>query len=58
MLYINGGNPFTLLFFAKKSGADEVIKTLAVQNVIIVGVRAGALLLGPNINIVNFLLHR
>ncbi|GGH60272.1 dipeptidase [Paenibacillus silvae] len=54
VIYINGGNPFTLLYYAKKSGADEIIKTLAAQNVIIVGVSAGALLLGPNINIVDF----
>lgn len=52
--YINGGNPFTLLYYAKKSGADEIIKTLAAQNVIIVGVSAGTLLLGPNISIVNY----
>lgn len=54
VIYINGGNPFTLLYYAKKSGADKIIKALAAQNVIIVGVSAGALLLGPNINIVNF----
>ncbi|NGZ77697.1 Type 1 glutamine amidotransferase-like domain-containing protein [Saccharibacillus alkalitolerans] len=54
VIYINGGNPFTLLYYAKKSGADETIKKLAAQNVIIVGVSAGALLLGPNINIVDF----
>ncbi|ETT58004.1 Type 1 glutamine amidotransferase-like domain-containing protein [Paenibacillus sp. FSL H8-0457] len=54
VIYINGGNPFTLLYYAKKSGADEIIKTLAAQNVIIIGVSAGALLLGPNINIVDF----
>ncbi|WP_434751574.1 Type 1 glutamine amidotransferase-like domain-containing protein [Paenibacillus amylolyticus] len=54
VIYINGGNPFTLLYYAKKSGADEIIKTLASQkNVIIVGVSAGALILGPNINIVD-----
>lgn len=54
VIYINGGNPFTLLYYAKKSGADEIIKTLAAQNVTIVGVSAGTLLLGPNINIVDF----
>ncbi|GGO01113.1 Type 1 glutamine amidotransferase-like domain-containing protein [Saccharibacillus kuerlensis] len=54
VIYINGGNPFTLLYYAKKSGADEMIKSLAAQNVIIVGVSAGTLLLGPNINIVDF----
>ncbi|SCY79846.1 dipeptidase E [Paenibacillus polysaccharolyticus] len=54
VIYINGGNPYTLLYYAKKSGADAIIKTLASQNVIIVGVSAGALILGPNINIVGY----
>ncbi|WP_172198740.1 Type 1 glutamine amidotransferase-like domain-containing protein [Saccharibacillus qingshengii] len=53
VIYINGGNPFTLLYYARKSGADEIIQTLAAQHVIIVAVSAGTLLLGPNINIVN-----
>ncbi|WP_054958540.1 Type 1 glutamine amidotransferase-like domain-containing protein [Paenibacillus dakarensis] len=54
VIYINGGNPFSLLFHAKKSGADIIFKTLVSQNVIIIGVSAGALLLGPHINIVHF----
>ncbi|OWR32318.1 peptidase E [Saccharibacillus sp. O23] len=53
IIYINGGNPFTLLDHARKSGADEVIRKLAAQQVAMVGVSAGALLLGPNIKIVD-----
>lgn len=52
IIYINGGNPFNLLFHTKKSGADEILKRLASRNVIIVGVSAGAILLGPHIKIV------
>lgn len=51
VIYINGGNPFYLLYHLKKSGADKVIKKIANQHVIIVGVSAGAMILGPNISI-------
>ncbi|WP_419874899.1 Type 1 glutamine amidotransferase-like domain-containing protein [Candidatus Pristimantibacillus sp. PTI5] len=54
VIYISGGNPFNLLFHTKKSGADEILRKLASQNVVIVGVSAGAILLGPNIKIVHF----
>jgi dipeptidase E len=54
VIYISGGNPFNLLFHTIKSGAHDIIKKLAAQNVVIVGVSAGALLLGPNIKIVQF----
>jgi dipeptidase E len=53
VIYISGGNPFYLLFHLKKSGADFVLKKLALQGTIIVGVSAGALVLGPNIDVVN-----
>ncbi|WP_281255105.1 Type 1 glutamine amidotransferase-like domain-containing protein [Paenibacillus herberti] len=54
IIYISGGNPFNLLYHTKKSGADEILKNLASQNVIIVGVSAGAILLGPHIKVVRF----
>ncbi|ENQ3080620.1 Type 1 glutamine amidotransferase-like domain-containing protein [Bacillus cereus] len=54
VIYINGGNPFYLLRHMKKSGCDRILKSLANQNIIIVGVSAGAVILGPNINIVNY----
>ncbi|WP_044894856.1 Type 1 glutamine amidotransferase-like domain-containing protein [Bacillus alveayuensis] len=54
VIYINGGNPFYLLHYLKKSGADNKLKELAEKNVIIVGVSAGSMVLGPNINIANF----
>ncbi|WHY99358.1 Type 1 glutamine amidotransferase-like domain-containing protein [Peribacillus simplex] len=54
VIYINGGNPFNLLYHMKKSGADLIIKDIAKQNTVIVGVSAGAIILGPNIEVVNY----
>lgn len=54
VIYISGGNPFNLLFHTIRSGADDILKKLAEKNIVFVGVSAGALLLGPNINIVQF----
>jgi dipeptidase E len=53
VVYINGGNPFNLLHHMKKSGADLILKELVKQNTVIVGVSAGAVILGPNIELVN-----
>ncbi|MFA5023508.1 MAG: Type 1 glutamine amidotransferase-like domain-containing protein [Patescibacteria group bacterium] len=55
VIYINGGNPFYLLYHLKKSTADEVIIKLANQGAVLVGISAGAVVLGPNINIVDYL---
>lgn len=54
VIYINGGNPFYLLYHLKKSGADLIIKRLAKQGVIFVGVSAGAMIFGKNIEVVRF----
>lgn len=54
VIYINGGNPFNLLFHTKKSGADNILRQLVSKNVVIIGVSAGAVLLGPNIKVVHF----
>jgi dipeptidase E len=32
VIYINGGNPFNLLYHMKKSGADLILKDIAKQN--------------------------
>lgn len=53
VIYINGGNPFYLLYHLRKSGADAVITKLADKGVVIIGVSGGGVVLGPNINIVN-----
>jgi len=52
-IYINGGNPFYLLEHLKQSGADQVIRDLNDQQVLI-GVSAGAMVLGNNIEIAEF----
>ncbi|MFB4213511.1 Type 1 glutamine amidotransferase-like domain-containing protein [Shouchella sp. JSM 1781072] len=54
VIYINGGNPFNLLFHTKQSGADSAFRDLVNKNVVIIGVSAGAVLLGPNIKVVHF----
>ncbi len=54
VIYINGGNPFELLFHIKQSGTDRILKQLVSKDVVIVGVSAGAILLGPNIKVVHF----
>ncbi|TKH15443.1 hypothetical protein FC678_02160 [Peribacillus simplex] len=54
VIYINGGNPFYLLYHMKKSGADLILKDMAKQNTVIVGGSAGAIILGPNIEVVNY----
>jgi dipeptidase E len=54
IIYINGGNPFYLLYHMKKSGADLILKDIAKQNTVIVGVSAGAIILGPNIEVINY----
>ncbi|MEF2096740.1 Type 1 glutamine amidotransferase-like domain-containing protein [Bacillus sp. CFBP9009] len=38
----------------KKSGADLILKDMAKQNTVIVEVSAGAIILGPNIEVVNY----
>jgi dipeptidase E len=43
-----------LLYHLKKSGADLKLKELAKQNTILVGVSAGAIILGPNINVIDY----
>ncbi|MFD9625647.1 Type 1 glutamine amidotransferase-like domain-containing protein [Peribacillus muralis] len=54
VFYINGGNPFHLLYHMKKSGADLLLRQLAKQNTVVVGVSAGAIILGPSIEVVKF----
>ena len=54
VIYITGGNPFYLLYHLKKSGADIILKDIAKQNTVFVGVSAGAIILGPNIEVVNY----
>lgn len=53
-MYIAGGNPFYLLYHLIRSGADEILKGMSKKDVVIVGVSAGSMILGENIEIVHF----
>ncbi|KAA0546907.1 peptidase [Bacillus sp. BGMRC 2118] len=55
VVYLTGGNPFYLLSHMKKSGADKVVKRIANEGVILIGVSAGSLVLGPHLKIVHHL---
>lgn len=52
VIYLNGRNPFVLLHFLRKSGADHVIQMRAKDDCLIVGVSAGSVVLGSSIRIV------
>jgi dipeptidase E len=50
--YLGGGNPFYLLEQLRTSGGDEILTKKAASGGILVGVSAGALVLGPHLEIV------
>ena len=52
-IYINGGNPFYLLYHVKHSGTDQVLHDLNDEQVL-VGASAGAMVLGTSIEIAEF----
>ncbi|WP_409300394.1 Type 1 glutamine amidotransferase-like domain-containing protein [Peribacillus sp. SCS-155] len=54
VIYINGGNPYYLLYHLKKSGTDTLFKKMAKQDIVFVGVSAGAMILGQSIAVVDF----
>lgn len=54
VVYIAGGNPFYLLHHLRKSGADARLKEMSKKDVVIVGVSAGSMILGENIEIAHF----
>lgn len=52
VIYIGGGDPVYLLEKLMDSGAGNVVKRIAESGVIIIGVSAGSLVLGPDLRIV------
>ena len=54
VIYLNGGNPFRLLHSLRESGADELLQKRAKEDCVIVGVSAGAVVLGASIRIVEW----
>ena len=51
VVYVNGGNTFYLLDWARKSGFDKVIIDLVGQGKVYIGTSAGSLLVGPDISV-------
>lgn len=47
VIYVQGGDPYYLLKYAKESGFMEVVKELVNQGMLYVGVSAGSYLAGP-----------
>lgn len=54
VIYIGGGDPVYLLEKLRSSGADNILKKLAAREVVIIGVSAGSLVLGPHLHIVEW----
>ena len=49
VIYVQGGDPYFLLKYAKESGFDTVVKELIDKGIIYVGVSAGTYLAGPTV---------
>lgn len=54
VIYVEGGNTFYLLDWVRKSGFDRVLQKLIDQGKNYVGVSAGSILVGPNIELSNW----
>ena len=54
VIYVNGGNTFYLLDWARKSGFNEVVKEQLKNGKIYVGVSAGSIIPGPSIEIASW----
>jgi dipeptidase E len=50
IIYVQGGNTFYLLKWVRESGFDKVAKELIEKGVIYIGVSAGTIISGPNID--------
>lgn len=49
VIYLNGGNPFYLLYWLRSSRAVPILRQQAELNRVIIGTSAGAMVLGPSI---------
>lgn len=54
IIYVEGGNTFYLLDWVRKSRFDKVLQKLINDEKIYVGVSAGSILAGPNIELANW----
>ncbi|APE76741.1 peptidase [Leuconostoc pseudomesenteroides] len=55
LIFLNGGYPFYLLHFIKKSGADLILKKINQNGGLIFGLSAGSIVLGPSIALMQYL---
>jgi len=51
VIWVNGGNTFYLLYWAKKSGFLDIVPKLLQEGKVYVGVSAGSILATPNIEV-------
>ena len=51
VIWLNGGNTFYLLYWIKKSGLDKFLPKFLEKGVLYVGVSAGSIVAGPNIDL-------
>lgn len=54
VVFVGGGNTFTLMHYARLSGFDTVVKEFVAQGVWYIGSSAGAVAAGPNIEPVKY----
>jgi len=55
LIFLNGGYPFYLLHFLKKSGADRILKEKFRSGSLIFGLSAGSIVMGRSINLMQYL---
>ena len=54
VVYLNGGNPFYLLYYLRHSGADSILRDMSGEELLLVGTSAGAVVLGPSLAVVEW----
>ncbi|MCZ4415912.1 Type 1 glutamine amidotransferase-like domain-containing protein [Enterococcus lactis] len=55
LIFLNGGYPFFLLHHLEKSGADKIIKKMAANGTLIIGLSAGSIVMGPDLSLMDYL---
>lgn len=54
IIYINGGNPFRLLYFFKQNNASEQLSKFCSKKTFLIAASAGAIVLGPTLELVHY----
>ncbi|CAM3111029.1 Type 1 glutamine amidotransferase-like domain-containing protein [Leuconostoc rapi] len=55
LIFLNGGYPFYLLHFIKKSGADCILRKIHQNGGLIFGLSAGSIVMGSSIDLMQYL---